>query len=228
VRAVLLFPALSALAFLPAAAAQTQTQPAAGPASAVSAPGDFELSQALAQIEQAARQANTNLVRLRIDKWKADPSTRRQAQTDADSLRSNLTAALPGMVDSARAAPGLMAPSLKLYQDLNALYGVLAELADSASVFAPKDDFLSLSADAQSISSARRALGDYLQQLAAFQDSELLRLHSQLAAAKKPASPVQKKVVDNDEPATKPKTRKTKPATTNATPPPASSSTSPK
>src|SRR5919109_5112876 len=56
-----------------------------------------QLSQTLSQIEQSAQQTGMDLGRLRIDKWKTGSDNKRQSQADADSVRTNMTAALPTM-----------------------------------------------------------------------------------------------------------------------------------
>ena len=59
-----------------------------------------QLAQTLSQLDQSAQQTSMDLSRLRIDKWKTNSDGKRQAQADADSVRTNMMAALPGM-DSA-------------------------------------------------------------------------------------------------------------------------------
>jgi hypothetical protein len=146
---------------------------------AVPAPGlnITQLNSTLSALEQSTRQTTLDLARLRIDKWKTDGGNRDQAQANAQSLMSNMTNALPGMLAAARSAPTSLASNLKLYRDLNVLYEVLSPLADSAGAFGSKDEYQALAADAQLLEANRRSLADYMESLAAFQDAELARLH---------------------------------------------------
>ena len=166
-----------------------------------------QLSQTLSQLDQAAQQTSMDLSRLRIDKWKTNADGKRQAQADADSVRTNMMAALPTMTAAVRATPTALAPTLKLYRDVNLLYDILASLAESTGAFGAKDDFNALAQDQQTLDGARRQLADYVENLAAFKDSELVRLRTQAAAAQ---ANVPRKVIDDNErtPAKKPAKKK--------------------
>jgi hypothetical protein len=170
-----------------------------------------QLSQTLSQIEQSAQQTSMDLGRLRIDKWKTGSDNKRQSQADADSVRTNMTAALPTMTAAVRATPTAMAPTLKLYRDLNLLYDILASLTESTGAFGAKDDFNALAQDQQTLDTARRQLADYVENLAAFKDSELVRLRTQAAAAQ---ANVPRKVIDDNEPVKKPAKKKAAKPTT--------------
>lgn len=159
-----------------------------------------QLLPVLAQIEQNARQTDLDLGQLRTEKWKTDSENKRQSQTNADSLRKNLNAALPEMIAGVRNAPNSLAPAIKLYRDLNAVYDVFSSLAESAGAFGPKDDYRALASDGQALDSARRALGDYLENAAALKDAQLQSLLTQAAANAK-ATSVTKRIVDDNEPA---------------------------
>src|ERR1035437_1928327 len=98
--------------FLVGATALAQT-PANGPG-ASAGPGHVQsvgsastvsVSADLDRLQDAASQATLDLGRLRIDKWKADGESKRQAQANADSAQRNLTSALPGLIDAVRSAP---------------------------------------------------------------------------------------------------------------------------
>jgi hypothetical protein len=175
--------------------------------------GDF--NTVLGPIEQAANATSLDLAHLRIEKWKGDKAFKADTASKAASLERNLTAALPEMVANVRAAPGSMAPALKLYRNLNVVYDVLATVAESAGAFGPKDEFRTLATDLEAIDTARRALVDALERNAAAQDAELTRLRSQSRSTPS-SSEVKKIVIDDNQPAPKP--RKKKPV--KAPPPP--------
>ena len=160
----------------------------------------------LSELEQAAHSTSLDLAHLRIDKWKTDRPSKDDAASKASSLERNLTSALPEMITAVRTAPGTMAPALKLYRNLNVVYDVLATVAESAGAFGNKDEFRALATDLEAIDSSRRALVDALEQTAAAHDAELIKLRNQAKPA--PSSEVKKIVVDDNQPAPKPRKKK--------------------
>lgn len=217
----MLLPVALSLALISFASAQTRSS-TSNNAGATSAPNAFpssaSLGQSLTQIEQVAHQTSLDVAKLRIEKWKMDSSSRRQAQSNADSLLSNLTAALPEMIASSRAAPASVAPGLKIYRDLNVLYDVLSSLAESAGAFGSKDDYRALAGDTESLDSARHSLADYLESQAAAQDAEIARLQALYGNSTAKAS-VPKKIVDDTEPVKKPLRKKKKAVPKNSSTP---------
>jgi hypothetical protein len=211
--------ALAAVLFVAAAAAQTGAPPQsdAGSVSRTAPqPAPAPPDPTLAPLQQAAETTVGDLARVRIEKWKTDAASKQQLQGNADSVVRNLTSALPALIQQARNSPGTLGPTFKLYRNVNAVYEVLATLAESAGAFGPKTDFQALSADVAALDQARRALADRLEMSASSADSELTRLRAQSralqAAAAAAAQPPKKIVVDDTEP--EKKTTKKKPATT--------------
>jgi hypothetical protein len=152
-----------------------------------------QLNSTLSALQNAAQQTTLDLARLRVDKWKTDGGSKEQIQANVQSLESNMTNALPGMIAAVRSSPTSLTANLKLYRDLNVLYDVLGPLADSAGAFGNRDEYQSLSADAQLLEANRRSIADYMEGLAAFQEAELSRLRghggiSGSAATTPPAS----------------------------------------
>jgi hypothetical protein len=182
-------------------------------------PITIDLQNTLAKVDQSAQAAAMDIAKLRIDKWKADSGEKRQAQSNAESLQRNMTAALPTLTSAVRTAPQDVAANFKLYRNLSALNDVLKSLTESAGAFGPKQDFESLAQYAQTFDDYRRTLGDYVENLAAAKETELNRLRSQVRAAQStPAPPPKKVIVDDDQPAPKKKATKKKPV---PVPPPA-------
>src|ERR1039457_1520077 len=116
----------------------------------------------LDRLQTAASQATLDLGRLRIDKWKADADSKQQAQANADSVRRNLTSALPGLIAAVRSAPQDLGAEFKLYRNLNALYDVFASLTEATGAFGPKGDYEALAQQLVTFDSVRRTLGDAL------------------------------------------------------------------
>jgi len=170
----------------------------------------------LDKLQAAASRATADIGSLRIDKWKADAETKRQAQNNADSVQRNLTSALPGLIEGVRSAPQDLNAEFKLYRNLNALYDVFGSLTETAGAFGPRSDYEAMAQQFQVIGSVRRNLGDALEQLTASTQSEVTQLRSQIraqqqAAAAAAAAPPKKVVVDDNEPAPKTVRKKKKP-----------------
>lgn len=215
-------PAVAALVltFSTLAPAQAPQQPGLQGAQQTGAPGDP--SAILPRIEQEAETLNSDLGRLRIEKWKVDSATKQQANANAVSLRRNLTAALPGMIQQVRANPQSLAANFKLYRNLTALYDVLASLSESAGAFGGKSEFETLAPHAAAFDNLRRSYADSVEALAANADAQIAaaRTAGANAAAAAANAPPKKIVVDDNAPVHAPKkpVRKKKPSPTAAPP----------
>lgn len=192
--------------------AQTQTpsvQPAAVPTAAELAADVTAFNQLLGQLQQVSQKTADDLGRLRVDKWKADREVKDQAQSNLQSLQRNLRAALPDLISKVQAAPQDLAPNFRLYRNLNALYDVLASVAESAGAFGPSEQYDPVAADVGSLDSVRRSVADRLDWLSGVRDAEVVRLRKAQATSTAPA----KKVISDEEtPTSTPKKKKTKPS----------------
>jgi hypothetical protein len=169
----------------------------------------------LDRLQAAASQAAIQIAHMRIEKWKVDAESKRQAQSNADSVEQNLTLALPRLIEAVRSAPQDINAEFKLYRNLNVLYDVIGSLIESAGAFGPKSDYEALTEQFQVIALVRRSLGDALEGLTASTQSELTQLRSQVRAQQQTAAaapPPKKVVVDDTEPAPKTVRKKKKPA----------------
>lgn len=177
-----------------------------------------ELNSILTQLQQTAQSIQADLSKTRVDKWKVESSIKREAQGNVDSIQRNLQSALPEIIAQLNAAPEDLAASFKLYRNLDALYDVFSNVAESAGAFGSKDEYQNLSNDMTALQNARHALGERLQSLTAAKESELSRLRNQIKAMQAaPPAPPKKVVVDDTEPAKKaPVKKKPKPAATQA------------
>lgn len=193
-----------------AKSAPAQTTPApAPPPPPPSAPGinTAPLISTLSALEQSTRQTSLDLARLRIDKWKMDGNSREQMQANTQSLLNNMTNALPGMLSASRSAPTSVPATLKLYRDLNVLHDVLSSVAETAGAFGSKDEYMPLATDTQQLDASRRSIADYLEKLAASEDSEVASLRGwvQASVARAAANPsVARRVVDDADEDTQP------------------------
>ena len=225
VRSLLFLIAALAAVLAPAAAC---AQDAAGAQSPVAYASVSELNGIVEQLKQTAQSMQSDLAKARIEKWKTDGATKRQTLANVESIQRNLQSALPETIAQLNNAPEDLGASFKLYRNLDALYDVFGSVVEAAGAFGSKDEFQSLGNDMTGLESARRALGERVQKLAASKEDELTRLRVQvkkLSAA--PPPPPQKIVVDDTQPPKKPAKKKvakpkppvTTPATRVDTPP---------
>jgi hypothetical protein len=199
------------------AGAQALAQDAPQMSAPVSYASLSQLNTVLAQLEQTSQTTQLDVAKLRIDKWKADGGTKRDTQSNADSVQRNLHSALPEIIGQLRSSPEDLEVTFKLYRNLSALYDVFSSIVESAGAFGSKDDFQALENDLNSLDQSRRSLGDRMDDLATAKDSEIKHLRTSLQAAQ--ASLAQKQqqqkvVVESDE-TPKPKSavkKKKKPA----------------
>lgn len=182
-----------------------------------------QLNGLLEQLEATSKNTQADLVKLRIERWKADNSYKKQELSNVDSIERNLQAALPEMIAQLRNAPEDLPATFKLYRNLDALYDVLGSVAEGAGAFGPKDDLQALSNDLSAFEGTRRQLADRIENLSAAKEAEIGRLRTDLKAAQATvaAEPPKKVVVDDTAPPKKPAAKKKAPAkkkeTTDAT-----------
>jgi hypothetical protein len=184
--------------------ATAQTAPSNPPSSAA-APVPYsslsELNLLLSELEQTSQATQLDLAKLRIEKWKTDGNTKRGTQTDVESIQRNVQKALPEIVAQLRNSPEDLAITFKLYRNLDALYGVLGSVVESAGAFGSRDEFQSLQNDLNALERARHSFADRMDALAHSKEGELARLRAQvqtLQAAQTAAPPAPKKVVVDD------------------------------
>lgn len=173
-----------------------------------------ELNGMLGQLEDTSKKTQSDLQKLRVEKWKTDNSYKKQALGNVDSIQRNLQGALPEILGQLRSAPESMPVTFKLYRNLDALYDVLGSVVEGAGAFGSKDDLQSLSTDLNAFEGTRKQLGERLENLSNSKEAEIARLRTDLTKAQAmiPAEPPKKVVVDDTEPPKKasPKKRTTK------------------
>jgi len=223
-RSFLISPGLY-LSFVAAALGQSGPTPVASAGNAnggqdqpVSYASVTQLNGLLSQLEATSKTTQADLVKLRIEKWKASGADKKQALGNVDSIQRNLQGALPEILNQLRSAPEDLAATFKLYRNLDALYDVLGSVTESAGAFGSKDDLQALSTDLNSFEGTRKQLAERIETLASSKESEITRLSAALKTAQAAAEPPKKVVVDDNEPPKKPavtkkKTTPKKPAT---------------
>jgi hypothetical protein len=210
--------------------------PVPAPSSSQSGPVSYasvtQVNGLLSQLEATSKTTQSDLVRLRIERWKADGSYKKQSLNNVDSIQRNLQGALPEMIEKLRGAPDDLSATFKLYRNLDALYDVLGSVVESTGAFGAKDDFQALSNDLSGFEGTRKQIAERIENLAASKEAEIGRLRTDLKAAQAaiPAVPPKKTVVDDNEPAKKPPVKKkpvAKPATPSTAKPAAGQPTQP-
>ena len=197
---------------------------------AVSYTSMTQLNELLAQLEATSKSTAADLTKLRIEHWKTDAGSKKQALGNVDSLQRNLQNALPGIIEQLRNAPEDLSVTFRLYRNLDTLDYVLGSVVESTGAFGAKDDLQALSNDLDGLDKNLKALAERMQTLAASKEQEIVRLRTDLKTAQAaiPAEPPKKIVVDDNEPPKKPAAKKkpvakkpaTTPGTTPATAPP--------
>lgn len=212
-----------------AAAVAAQSAPAAAPQQPVSYASITQLNGLLSQLEETSKSTQADLVKLRIERWKADGATKKQSLANLDSIQRNLQGALPEIIAQLRTAPEDVPSTFKLYRNLDALYDVLGSVVEATGAFGSKDDLQALSNDLNSFEATRRQLAERITNLATSKEQEISRLRTELKTAQAAAEPPKKIVVDDTEPPKKPATakKKTSPKSTTSTTKPAAGQTPP-
>jgi hypothetical protein len=201
-------PAVSnAVAYSAQGQSAAYSAPAGGPVSYASM---SQLNGLLALLEATSKSTQVDLTKLRIERWKTDGSTKKQALGNVDSIERNLQSALPEMIAQLRNAPEDVPATFKLYRNLDALYDVLGSVVESTGAFGSKDDLQSLANDLNSFEGTRKQIAERMESLAASKEQEIVRLRADLKTAQAaiPAAPPKKTVVDDNEPAKKPVVKK--------------------
>ena len=181
-----------------------------------------ELNQLIGTLQSASQTTQLDLAHLRIEKWKTDSNTKKQTQSDTESIARNLQNALPGILADLKNSPESLPLTFKTYRNLDALYDVLNSVVESAGAFGSKEEFQPLNNDLGAVENSRRGFADRMDKLANAKESEIGQLRGALQAARA-ATPPKRTVVDDTEPAPKktPVKKKTVPKPKAAAPAPA-------
>jgi hypothetical protein len=209
------FPRL-VLAVAISALAVAQTPSSAQPltsASPSSSPTSGDVGILLTRIEQETQGLNMDLGNLHVEKWKADSQTKQQATENAASIRRNISAALPELLSAVRTSPQSLGANFKLYRNLNALYDVVSNLAESAGAFGKRDEYATIAPHVAALDDVRHSYADLLQQMSANADDRIAAAQRAQSAAAAAQTPPKKIIVDDTEPPPTAKKKKTKKST---------------
>jgi hypothetical protein len=173
-------PALTVMIFVLSAALVLAAQTSAGTPQQAPAPS---LDASLALIQKATLATNTDISKLRIEKWKTDSGQKQQLLQVAASLQKNITRAVPGLITDVQNSKGSVSTTFKLYHNLNVLFEFLSSLADAAGSLGRPEEYEPLVNDAAVLDSARQNLSTYVEQAASILESKVQPAGSTAAAA---------------------------------------------
>ena len=166
---------------------------------------DPSLDTVLDRVRQAAQTSNDDVARLRIDKWKTESDQKVEMQKIAESVRRNVTTAVPDLLKEVQSSHGSVSKTFRLYHNINVLYEYLNVLTESAASFGKSEEYTPLSRDAAELDAARQELSSYIEQAATTLEVKAARPVATPAPVVEPP----KKIVVDDTPA-KPATTKKK------------------
>jgi hypothetical protein len=171
----------------------------APPAPPVSYSSISELNQLLAGLQQASQAIQDDLSHLRVEKWKTDSNTKKQSQSDVESVQRNLQSALPGMLNDLKNSPESAPLTFKVYRNLDALYDVMNSVVESTGAFGNKEEFQSLNKDLGALEESRRGFAGRMDKVANAKETEIGQLRAALQTARAEIPP-KKTVVDDAKP----------------------------
>lgn len=164
----------------------------------------------LSELDGVSRRIQADLEGVRVDKWKADKSTKEQARDNIESIEKNLGYALPTLISDVQKNPASVGAAVKLYRNINVVYDVLLSVTESTGAFGAKDDYQPLEQDLTNLDNVRRNIGDRVEQLAAAIDTAYTRMLYEVRAQRAQEAPPKKTIIDDSEPVRKKSSKSTK------------------
>lgn len=183
--------------------------PAGQPAAASQPSVSPELNSVLTAVQKVAVSSNSDLGKLRIEKWKTDGAQKQQMQKVAESLQRNINNAIPGLISDLQADPNSVSKAFKLYHNLNVLYEFMSPLAEVTSEYGKKEEYEPLASDASTLDKVRQDLSNLIEKEATTLDAQVKRAAA-VPAQQTTASQQQPKkiIVDDSTPVKKTKKKK--------------------
>ena len=193
---------LLVLALSAGLAAQTHTRRTSR--RAYVAPERTDLNSSLTDLDRVAMSTYADISALNIDRWSAQwrpgflRSTRqKEAEHTAESVKRNLSDALPTLIADVRTTHGTVTSTFRLYHDLTLVSEAMDNLVSTAKFEGHQHESRGLVADCAELSRIRRNLTSYIEARALTMDSKAARLASYSPAPRaRPAT--LRKIVIND------------------------------
>jgi len=150
----------------------------------------------LDRLQGFTTQSAQDVAGLQIDRWRANNPTKSAAQANADSVHTNLTGTLPGLIEAARTAPDDVNAEFKLYRNVVVLYEVFGTVTEATRIYGQKSQYDSLAAEYQTLASVRRNLGEALEDLTASTQSQMRQMGVQIKNQQQQLSQAQAAATD--------------------------------
>jgi hypothetical protein len=201
--------------------ASVRVPSAAKPAtdSATAAPDHPSLDATIFDLQRITVATDSDIADLDINQWKPGWKTawkkikrgnathRQEAKQVADSLRHNLSDAMPGLINDVQTSRGSVSSAFKLYNDLSVVVESLDSLVSITREYGKKGEAGPLSNDYTALNRLRQDISSYIQSTAANLEPKTK------APTPAPGTPShtqpRKIVVDDNVPDTKPAKKKT-------------------
>lgn len=181
------------------------------------APVRSDLTSMLLELDRTTAATLTDISHMHIERWKGgwksgfttSSSHKNHAEEAAGSLQRNLKGPLPEMIRDALNARGNLAPTFKVYEDLNLVCETLDTLLMATEEYGNrKEEYEPLAIDFNQLTRLRRGLSSYIMQRAAAADNggfgagspASLNSYSSDSA---PTDMPRKIIIDNDDPPAK-------------------------
>ena len=168
------------------------------------APARTDLNSSLTDLDRVAMSTYGDISALNIDRWSGQwrpgflKSTRqKEAEHTAESVKRNLSDALPTLIADVRTAHGSISSTFRLYHDLTLVGEAMDSLVSTAKFEGHQHDARGLVADCAELSRIRRNLTNYIEARAVSMDSKAATLASYSPAARPRAPAVRKIVIDD-------------------------------
>jgi hypothetical protein len=176
-----------------------------------------DLTSMLLELDRTTAATLTDISHMHIERWKGgwksgfttSSSHKNHAEEAAGSLQRNLKGPLPEMIRDALNARGSLAPTFKVYEDLNLVCETLDTLLMATEEYGNrKDEYEPLAIDFNQLTRLRRGLSSYIMQRAAASDNGGFSASSSASfnAYSSDAAPndmPRKIIIDNDDPPAK-------------------------
>ena len=187
------------------------------------APVRTDLTSMLLELDRTTAATFTDISHTHIERWKGgwksgfttSSSHKNHAEDAALSLERNLKGPLPEMIRDALNSHGNLAPTFKVYEDLNLVCETLDTLLMATEEYGNrKEEYEPLAIDFNQLTRLRRGLGSYIMQRAAAADGGGVSGGSPAAlntysSDSSPTDMPRKIIIDNDDaPAKKPAAKK--------------------
>jgi hypothetical protein len=181
------------------------------------APVRSDLTSMLLELDRTTAATLTDISHMHIERWKGgwktgfttSSSHKNHAEEAAGSLQRNLKGPLPEMIRDALNARGNLAPTFKVYEDLNLVCETLDTLLLATEEYGNrKEEYEPLAIDFNQLTRLRRGLSSYIMQRAAAADNGGVGAGSPasfntFSSDSAPTEMPRKIIIDNDDPPAK-------------------------